>query len=87
MGGWMTYGRFRSRNILPRNEEPYPAGGSRCAGDLDRMERDYLNPVYPEPPWALRESGSDPSAQVAAATGVDVETVRRVLRYVFLQQK
>jgi hypothetical protein len=53
-------------------------------GDLNRMERDYLNPVYPEPPWAGRAGRSDPTAEVADATGVDDETVRKVLRYVFL---
>lgn len=55
-------------------------------GDFNRMERDYLNPVYPQPPWALREPGSDPLSQVVEATGVDVETVRRVLGFVFLEQ-
>lgn len=34
--------------------------------------------------WFL---GSDPSAQVAAATGVDTDDVRRVLRYVFTEQE
>jgi hypothetical protein len=60
---------------------------SLLIGDLNRMERDYLNPVYPEPPRAIRENGSDPSSQVAAATGVDVEIVRKVLRYMFLEQR
>jgi hypothetical protein len=55
-------------------------------GDMNRMERDYLNPRYPEPPWAGREPGSDPLSQVVAATGVDVESVKRVLRYVFMEQ-
>lgn len=65
---------------------PLDADRARIAGELNRMERDYLNPVYPEPPWATREPGSDPLAEVATATGVDVETVRRVLRYVFMEQ-
>jgi hypothetical protein len=100
MGGWMTYQRVRSRNNLMfrkpdddpdpywRSDAPYPSYVSPAlVGDLNRMERDYLTPKYPEPPWALRPSGSDPSAQVAEATGVDVETVRKVLEFVFLQQK
>jgi hypothetical protein len=101
MGGWMSYQRMRTRNALmyrkPADDpDPYWRQGNLpshpnaanwgLVGDLNRMERDYLNPVYPEPPWATREPGSDPLAEVATATGVDVETVRRVLRYVFMEQ-
>lgn len=59
---------------------------SMSEGDFNRMERDYLDPIYPEPPWASRELGSDPLSQVALATGVNTDDVRRVLRYVFLEQ-
>lgn len=100
MGGWMTFQRMRSRNNLMHRKpgddpDPYWRGVEPrtlqsekrlLVGDLNRMERDYLNPAYPEPPWATREPGSDPLSQVAAATGVDIEDVRRVLRYVFLEQ-
>jgi len=100
MGNWMTYGRVRHRNGLdwrPRGfdwgEYPYPPlDGANpnqrlLTGDLNRMEQDYLDPVYPEPPFAYREPGSSPSERVAEATGVDIETVRKVLRYVFLSQE
>ncbi len=95
MGGWMTYGRVRNRNHLPRPqhpEDPYSTGeqygrAHLIAGDLNRMERDYLDPTYPQPPWATRPEGSDPSAECAAATGLDVETVRKVLSYVFRESR
>lgn len=97
MGGWMDYQRMRTRNGLmfrKPDDDPDPYWrvpnlpmpehvSPMLVGDLNRMERDYLNPVYPEPPWATREPDSDPSAQVAAATGIDIETVRAVLRAVF----
>jgi hypothetical protein len=83
MGGWMTYQRVRDRNYLRQQ----PNVGSGLIHDLDRMERDYLNPVYPQPPFAQREEGSDPVAEVSDATGVDMVTVRRVLRYVFKEQR
>jgi hypothetical protein len=92
MGGWMDYQRMRERAGLRRkpNNDPDPYFREATMnnvtlheGDLNRMERDYLNPQYPEPPWATREAGSDPSSQVAEMTGVDVETVRKVLRAVF----
>jgi hypothetical protein len=97
MGGWMDYQRVRARNGLgerkpPSDPDPYPRsteGGTRedlliLVGDLNRMERDYLDPKYPEPPWAGRPNRSDPATVCADATGVDVETVRKVLRHVFL---
>lgn len=56
-------------------------------GDLNRMEQDYLSPVYPEAPFATRPEGSDPSAECAAATGVGIETVRAVLAYVFRESR
>lgn len=46
-----------------------------------------LNPIYPQPPWATRLPGSDPATEAAAATGVPVEDIRRVLRYIFLEQQ
>ena len=55
-------------------------------GDMNRMERDYLEPVYPPPSFARLLPGSDPAAECAEATGVDVEVVRTVLRYVFCEQ-
>lgn len=95
MGGWMTYQRMRQRNNLmfrkPADDpDPYFRNDPRISpevgaliGDLNRMERDYLTPAYPERPWAGRAARSDPTAQVADATGVDEETVRKVLRHVF----
>jgi hypothetical protein len=56
-------------------------------GDLDRMERDYLDPVYPAPPFAQAPEGSDPAAEVTQETGIEIETVRAVLRYVFREQR
>lgn len=93
MGGWMTYGRARDRNGLPRSvtDDPYATGLSGrehlIAGDLNRMERDYLDPVYPGPPFATRPAGSSPAEECADATGVHVETVRTVLAYVFREQR
>jgi hypothetical protein len=99
MGGWMTYQRMRERNGVtwrasPDRENPYPdpdcmdsARQHLICGDMNRMERDYLNPVYPEPPWATRTPGSDPAAECAARTGVDIEDVRAVLHYVFMEQR
>jgi hypothetical protein len=102
MGGWMTYQRVRARNdLLPRkphtDPDPYwrqlPDGAagrqvswSLLVGDLDRMERDYLTPEYPQRPFAERPDGSDPAAECALAVGVDVEIVRRVLEHVFHRQ-
>lgn len=101
MGGWMTYQRVRERNdLLPRkpdnDPDPYERDAAVIArheprwamltGDLNRMERDYLAPQYPAAPFAELPAGSDPAAECARATGVDIETVRVVLRYVFQQQ-
>lgn len=95
MGGWMDYGRFRDRNRLPRkplsDQDPYPRDteGARptvlIAGDLNRMERDYLRPHYPAPDsgWATRPEDSDPASVCSAATGIPVEDVRKVLEHVF----
>lgn len=93
----MTYQRMRSRNGILRRKpdddpDPYFRGDladsryGALIGDLNRMERDYLNPAYPERPFAQREHASDPLSQVSAATGVDIEDARRVLRYVFMEQ-
>lgn len=97
MGGWMPYSRVRERNNLSERFEGFYPVHNRAkleprlywhllSGDLNRMEADYLDPQYPQPPYATRSEGSDPSTQVAAATGVDVKTVRKVLRFVFLEE-
>lgn len=153
MGGWMDYGRMRSRNGLawrpdldadpyPRDHYPrplpeqgrqFPSRGTcwvceepvppdrvetgTCSeyhrgvwaadcgsvldrahpqpprpswhllvGDLNRMEGDYLAPVYPQDVSehaARRPRGSSPAEECAEATGVDIDTVRRVLLHVF----
>lgn len=59
-------------------------------GDWNRMERDYLG-TWPEtsthPHSDVRAgTGRCLSDEVAQETGVDVETVKKVLRYVFLEQ-
>lgn len=77
MGCWMTYQRFRHRNR---------AAADMSVLDLDRMERDYLNPAYPVAPYATRPAGSSPSEEAARALGMTVEDVRRVLGYVFHEQ-
>lgn len=92
----MDYQRVRARNGLHERKplsdpDPYPRttdGGTRqelmaLVGDLNRMERDYLCPVYPEPPWALRPERSDPATKCADDLGMDVDAVRKVLEYVF----
>jgi hypothetical protein len=88
MGGWMTYGRMKRRNGLYEHEvlerQDYQR---RITADLERMERDYLQPEYPEPPYAQRAPDSDPAAECAAATGVNVDTVRKVLGYVFRKSR
>lgn len=83
--------RANFRRKPPDDPDPYwrdvqTSNLSMTEGDLNRMERDYLHPVYPEPPWASREPKSDPTARAAAALDIDETTVRRVLRYVFLEQ-
>lgn len=99
MGGWMTYQRMRSRNGLHWRPEgdagPYPPGDvvdlSRApswyctVGDLNRMENGYLHPELPGVGVGARLESS-PLHEAAEATGVDVETVRRVLAFVFRQQ-
>jgi hypothetical protein len=97
MGGWMTYQRMRDRNRIafrkPDDDpDPYPRAqdlglNARLIGDLNRMERNYLDPKYPEPPFARYAPGSDPATEAATALGIPVETVRAVLRYVFLEQR
>lgn len=91
MGGWMDYQRVRTRNGLMHRDvgaygpipEHAPTSRTMLNGDLNRMEQDYLDPQYPEPPWATREAASSPAEECAAATGVDVDVVRRVLSFVF----
>lgn len=100
MGGWMTYQRLRTRNGLnfrkpDHDPDPYWRGGIRghdvnwegLCGDLNRMERDYLDPDYPRLPFATRPDESSPAEECATATGIPVDTVRRILRYVFLEQR
>jgi hypothetical protein len=77
VGCWMTYRRARTRGAHTLALLP---------ADLDRMERDYLDPQYPQPPWATRPAGSSPAEECARDTGVDVDTVRQVLTYVFRVQ-
>lgn len=88
MGGWMTYMRMKNRNGIYRHELLERGSfQNRILMDVERMERDYLEPVYPEAPFALRPAGSDPVSEVVAATGIDEEDVRTVLRYVFREQQ
>ena len=86
MGGWMPYRRVRLRNGLVDDElsELRTDRQKLITMDLDRMERDYLLPVYPRPPFATRLPGSDPTAVLARRSGVDEDTVRRVLREFFI---
>lgn len=99
MGGFMTYRRAMGRNGIgmrkpEEDTDPYfrvettdlPAAVNvyGLVGDLGRMERDYLCPErFPYPNSAIAHS---PLYQAAEATGVDVETIRRVLTYVFTEQ-
>ncbi len=96
----MTYQRMRDRNGLafrkPDHEpDPYWRGGIKgtdvnwelLCGDLNRMERDYLRPDYPQPPFATRPPESSPAEECATAIDVPVDVVRRVLAYVFLGQR
>ncbi len=92
----MTYQRMRARNhILKRkpsgDRDPYWRDGSRfpgpsdlgvLIGDLNRMEQDYL-----DPPFEWTDGAGSPAERCATETGVDVETVRKVLRYVFMEQR
>jgi hypothetical protein len=94
----MSYRRALARNGLtwqpdPGQVHPYLPEGFAAptslwllVGDLRRMERDYLDPEYPVAPWAIRPGGSDPTAQLARMTGVDEDSVRKVLRALFLEQ-
>ncbi len=88
MGGVMDYRRFRQRNGLaarpatPAQPYDFPINEAWAGsfyslnGDLNRMEADYLG-----------ESGHDQADllidELSAATGVDPETARVVLRHVF----
>lgn len=97
MGGFMTYQRMRNRNNIslriptwfyprPDIDQPHPINWGALVGDLNRMEADYLDPErFADDPRVLQLNS--PLHQVAAATGVDVETVRKILRYVFLEQQ
>jgi hypothetical protein len=93
MGGLMTYQRMRLRNGLMQRKpdddpDPYWRGGLpsgapennstwTLVGDMNRMERDYLTTGDPDDGLAGR---------VADVTGVPADDVRKVLRYVFLEQ-
>lgn len=88
MGGPMSYQRMRERNNLMHRkpaDDPDPyfrvpehmrgrEGAAILIGDLNRMERDYLSP------------DGDLVLAAAEATGVDANTVTRVMRYVFFEQ-
>jgi len=95
----MTYSRMRDRNGLthrpPFDEDPYLRSEEQrtrlgvysnvslpLLGDLNRMERGYLAPEVPGAGVGERFE-TNPAAEVAAATGLDVETVQTVLRHVF----
>lgn len=97
MGGWMDYERMRRRNnIQVRGEGFYVpittnVNVHMLNGDMNRMEADYL---HPESSWLWRQrldaiaAGHDvpdwsPAAVCARETGVDVDTVRKVLGHVF----
>lgn len=84
----MTYQRVRNRNSAADRTTSYVGDYPAVLlnGDLNRMEKDYLDPEYPQPPYAVRPEGSSPAEQCAAATGVDIDVVRQVLQYVFLEQ-
>lgn len=100
MGGWMTYQRMRNRNGVDWRPEgdasPYPPPSVvdqhrppiwyRTVGDLNRMENGYLCPEGPDVGVGAPLEDS-PLHEAADATGVDVETVRRVLEFVFRQQR
>lgn len=93
MGGMMTYQRMRNRNgtmFRKPDDDPDPywrsdapgapqatAASWMLIGDMNRMERDYLAEGDPDDGLA---------GQAARATGVAAEDVRKVLRYVFLEQ-
>jgi len=71
---------------LPMAEHVSPM----LVGDLNRMERDYLG-TWPEtashPQREVRDgTGRCLSNEVSEATGVEIEDVKRVLRYVFMEQ-
>lgn len=100
MGGWMSYRRARNRNGLGWRPEsvdgqPYPPPAVVDAhrdpnwylivGDLNRMETGYLAPEVEGAGCGARLEDS-PLHQTARETGVDVETVRRVLAFVFRDQ-
>lgn len=95
----MTYQRVRNRNGLMHRKpvgdsDPYwrgetsflPPSPGALIGDLNRMERDYCEPEFPERPFASRERGSDPAHEVSRLSGVSVEDVRKVMRCVFFEQ-
>lgn len=92
MGGTMPYARVRGRNGMlwrpTEHPDPYPHNGTEwkpqigfntLLGDFNRFERDVLGIG-----WGAGTPAADDLAQeYAEAAGVDVETVRKVLRAVF----
>lgn len=94
MGGYMPYQRMRSRNRLMfrkpagdsdpywRSNAPYddyPRDLYCLIGDMNRMEQDYLGTSTCANPMGLLE-------EVVEKTGVDRESVLKVLRYVLMEQ-
>lgn len=101
MGGWMTYKRMRDRNGIgwhtdAEDYEPYPPAAVvethrdpswyMVVGDLNRMEAGYLEPER-EGVACGGLLDHSPLHEAAKATGVEIEAVRRVLAYVFREQR
>lgn len=97
MGGWMPYSRVRARNAIDwrpnrPDDTPYPPDDAvspfwapswyLIVGDLNRMETGYIAPETPGVNVGARLEDS-PLHRTARETGVDIETVRKVLAYVF----
>lgn len=99
----MTYQRMRGRNggVFRREGDPMPYPSAEeveergqlrlnwysLVGDLNRMERGYTDPEVDDGRNVGARIWHSPLHEAATATGVDVETVRKVLRYVFLEQR
>jgi hypothetical protein len=86
------YWRGRLADVAPMHAGESDREKSRIemlVGDINRMERDYLGGPHAGAGIGSRDvnvTGESLSDEVAAHTGVDIETVKKVLRYVFLEQ-
>lgn len=77
---------YRRTEDIPRGQYVRP-DKLMLNGDLNRMERGYIAPEVDDGRNVGASLDNSPLHDAAEKTGVDIETVRKVLRYVFLEQR